>query len=260
MQAALQRLRRLMRQHRVARRKPSTSMVATLFVVTACLLVLGINGWRSVSAHQQQLAETKISASNLARAVSQHANDTLRVADIALISIVQQIEADGLAAERGQAMHQFLMRLRQEIPLLDKLTVMDNQGHWLVNSQQFMRHDLTSEFREYFIYHRDNRSATAFIGPPLRDRTTGAWVVTLSRRRNSPTGQFAGVAVASISLAYFQQFHERFDIGKDGTIILLLADGKVLTHRPAVENLIGKSISDRPLYQIGRASCRERVL
>ena len=224
-------------------------MVAGLFVVTACLLVLGINGWRSVIAHQQQLAETKTSASNLARAVSQHANDTLRVADVTLISIVQQVEADGLAAERRQAMHRFLMRLTQEIPLLDKLTVMDNQGHWLVNSQQFMRDDLTSEFREYFIYHRDNRSAAAFIGPPLRDRTTGAWVVTLSRRINSPTGQFAGVAVASISLAYLQRFHERFNIGKDGTIILLLADGMVLTHRPAVESLIGKNISDRPLYR-----------
>nr|WP_217344190.1 hypothetical protein [Noviherbaspirillum sp. L7-7A]MBV0878312.1 hypothetical protein [Noviherbaspirillum sp. L7-7A] len=125
-----------MRQHRAARRKPSTSMVAALFVVMACLLVLGINGWRSISARQQQLAETKTSASNLARAVSQHANDTLRVADTTLISIVQQVEADGLDADRSQSMHQFLMRLTQEIPLLDKLTIMDSQGRWLVNSQQ----------------------------------------------------------------------------------------------------------------------------
>ena len=246
-----------MRQHRVARQKPSTSMVAALFVVTACLLVLGINGWRSMSARQQRLAETKTSASNLARAASQHANDTLRVADTALISIVQRVESDGLAAGRSQSMHQHLIRLTREIPLLDKLTVMDNQGRWLVNSQQFMRHDLTSEFREYFIHHRDNRSAIAFVGPPLRDRTTGAWVVTLSRRIDSPSGQFAGVAVASISLAYLQRFHQRFDLGKDGAIMLMLADGKVLTRRPAVENIIGKNVSDRPLYRDHLAGNRE---
>jgi PAS domain S-box-containing protein len=224
-------------------------MVAALFVVLACLLVFGVHGWRTMGARQQQLAETKASASNLARAVSQHANDTLRVADTALITIVQRAEADGLGTDRRESMHQFLMRLTHEIPLLDKLTVMDKQGRWLMSSQQFMRNDLTSEFREYFIYHRDNRSAAAFVGPPLRDRTTGAWVVTLSRRINSPSGQFAGVAVASISLAYFQRFHDRFDIGNNGAIILMLAEGKVLTRRPAVENLIGKHVSDRPLYR-----------
>jgi PAS domain-containing protein len=248
MHAALQGLGRLMRRHRLAWLKPSTSLVA-LFVVTACLLVLSINGWRSMSARQQQLAMTETSASNLARAVSQHANDTLRVADTTLISIVQQVETDGLGANRRQSMHQFLLRLTQEVPLLDKLTVMDNQGRWLVNSQQAMRDDLTSEFREYFIHHRDNRRATAFVGPPLRDRTTGAWVVTLSRRINSPSGQFAGVAVASISLAYLQRFHDRFDLGKDGAITLMLAEGKVLTRWPAVENMIGKNVSDWPLYR-----------
>ncbi|MBL4954009.1 hypothetical protein JK635_17730, partial [Neobacillus sp. YIM B02564] len=139
--------------------------------------------------------------------------------------------------------------LTREITLLDKLTVIDSQGRWLVNSQQFMRQDLTSEFREYFIYHRDNRGTAAFVGPPLRDRTTGAWVMTLSRRIDSPSGQFAGVAVASISLAYLQRFHDRFELGKDGAIILMLAEGKVLTRRPAVENLIGKNIADRPLYR-----------
>jgi len=224
-------------------------MVASLFVVTACLLVLGINGWRSMSARHHQLAETKTSASNLAHAVSQHANDTLRVADTALISIVEQVEAERLGASHRQSMHQLLMRLTREITLLDKLTVIDSQGRWLVNSQQFMRQDLTSEFREYFIYHRDNRGTAAFVGPPLRDRTTGAWVMTLSRRIDSPSGQFAGVAVASISLAYLQRFHDRFELGKDGAIILMLAEGKVLTRRPAVENLIGKNIADRPLYR-----------
>ena len=224
-------------------------MVAALFVVTACLLVLGINGWRSMSTRQQQLAETRTSASNLARAVSRHANDTLRIADTALISIVQQAEADGLGTDHRQSMHQLLVRLTQEVALLDKLTVMDNQGRWLVNSQQFMRNDLTSEFREYFIYHRDNPGAAAVVGPPFRDRTTGAWVVTLSRRINSPSGQFAGVAVAAIRLTYLQHFHQRIDIGKDGAIILMMADGKVLTRWPAAENLIGKNVSDRPLYR-----------
>ena len=238
-----------MRTYGLAGLKPSTSTVATLFVVTACLLVLGINGWRSMSARQQQLAETKTAASNLARAVSQHANDTLRIADTALIGIVRQAEANGQSIDTRPSMHKLLMRLTQEIPLLDKLTVMDDQGRWLANSQQFMRKDLTSEFREYFIYHRDNRNTAAFVGPPLRDRTTGTWVVTLSRRINDASGQFAGVAVASVSLAYFQRFHERFDIGKDGAVILMLAEGKVLTRRPAVENLIGKNIADRPLYR-----------
>lgn len=42
--------------------RPTTSKVAALFVVTACLLVLAIDGWRSMSARQQQLTETKTAA------------------------------------------------------------------------------------------------------------------------------------------------------------------------------------------------------
>lgn len=98
-----------MRQHGVILRRPSTSTVAALFVVTACLLVLGINGWSSIRARQQQLAATTTAASNLAHAVSRHANDTLRVADAALIGIVEKVEkveVNGVDAERTQSMHQ----------------------------------------------------------------------------------------------------------------------------------------------------------
>jgi diguanylate cyclase (GGDEF)-like protein len=102
--------------------------------------------------------------------------------------------------------------------------------------------------REYFIYHKLNLDQSAHVGVPIESRSTGRWIVPISRRINHPDGTFAGVVLATIDMAYFRAFHDSFDIGERGTILLALDNGTLLVRRPFNTSQIGRNISTGPVF------------
>ena len=53
----------------------------TAFIVVVCALLVGTDIWRSLAARQVQLKEMTSATTNLARAMAQHANDTIKESD-----------------------------------------------------------------------------------------------------------------------------------------------------------------------------------
>src|SRR5262245_25780004 len=77
------------------------SMVARagLFVGLVCLLLVAstlVNSW---NVRKAKLAETYSEASNMAKALAQHADDTLRGADSMLVGLVDRLETEGNSPE-----------------------------------------------------------------------------------------------------------------------------------------------------------------
>jgi hypothetical protein len=89
----------------------------------------------------------------------------------------------------------------------------------------------------------------ALIGRPVKSRSNGEWIITVSRRFNHPDGSFAGIALATIGSEYFSQFYRNFDIGKNGAIALLSADGIVLARTPENGAYVGRDLSNSPLFR-----------
>ena len=102
--------------------------------------------------------------------------------------------------------------------------------------------------REYFIFHRDHADRGPHIGPPIKSKSTGEWIVTVSRRLNKSDGSFAGLVVTTINMNYFKKFYEQFDIGKVGAIFVALDNGIMLLRRPFEEKSLGRNISHLPLF------------
>ncbi len=55
------------------------------FVIIVCLSLVLMDGWRSWTARKSQLQEAEVSTANMARAIAQHADDTIKAADTALL-------------------------------------------------------------------------------------------------------------------------------------------------------------------------------
>jgi hypothetical protein len=53
--------------------------------------------------------------------------------------------------------------------------------------------------RPCFRRHRQSSSGDALLGPAVRGKSDGEWVITLSRCFNRPDGSFAGVVVGTIA-------------------------------------------------------------
>ena len=71
----------------------------------------------------------------------------------------------------------------------------------------------------------------------------------ITRRIDHPDGSFAGVAMAAVSVNYFQEFYERFDIGAGGAILLASMDGTLLVRRPFSEAAMGRDLSQGGIFR-----------
>jgi len=235
-------------------RRESITLWATVFVIFVCVALLTIDGWRSWNARAIQLQAAQAATSNLARAVAQHADDTIKAADTAVFSVVERIESEGTESRELSEIHRFLAASVTQLPQLSGIFVFDENGHWLVNSDPVLRRDFNNSDREYFLYHRTHTDRGPHIGIPVIDRASGKWVVPISRRINHADGSFAGVALATIDVDYFQQFYAQFNIGQAGAMVLILDSGTILARRPYNDRFIGKSMVGTKLFQAFKAN------
>ncbi|SAK47754.1 multi-sensor hybrid histidine kinase [Caballeronia temeraria] len=221
----------------------------TLFIVVVCVLLVGTDLWRSVAARRVQLDEMTTATSNLARAMAQHANDTFKEADTTLIGMVERVEEDGTSPEALARLHRSLVSRVEQLPQLNGLFIYDKNGAWIVNSQAKLESRFNNSDREYFEYHRTHTDQTSHIGPPVRSRSTGKWIVPVSRRIDAPDGSFAGVALATIDIDFFSRFYDSLDLGQSGAAVLVLNSGVMVVRRPFEERFVGKNVNDTALYR-----------
>jgi diguanylate cyclase (GGDEF)-like protein/PAS domain S-box-containing protein len=216
---------------------------ARAFVAFVCLVLAGLHIWREWTAYEAELSDAEVTSYNLARSLAQHADDTFDVANTALLAIVNQAERDGLGPASIKRLHDLMALDVAEQPRLRGLFVYDQRGYWLASSLSEVDSDLNNADREYFRHHRDSRERGAHLGLPIESRSSGLWVVTLSRRLENPDGSFGGVAVATIDVARFSSFYGNFDVGSKGTIALLSTNGPLLARSPFDMAYFGRDLS-----------------
>jgi diguanylate cyclase (GGDEF)-like protein len=218
---------------------------AVSLLVAVCLSMTAILIWEAWTARQYHLHDKEVAMSNLAQTLASQAQATIKQADTLLFALVDRLEHDGVDPVR---LPRLLSAERGELSQLHGLFVLDEKGQWVANSNGAEQTGLNNSDREYFIYHRDNPGRGPHIGPTIKSRSSGEWVMTVSRRVNHPDGSFAGVALASIYLSHFLQLYDSIDIGRNGVINLIADDASVVIRRPFNEAEIGTSLAKSPLF------------
>jgi diguanylate cyclase (GGDEF)-like protein/PAS domain S-box-containing protein len=219
---------------------------AAAFVVVVCIAILGMSGLREWSSRAATLAAAEVDLANLARSLTQHAEDSFDLLDASILGLVNRIEVDGtspLALSNFQAV---LMARKAALERIRSLVVLNENGDWLIASDP-MGGNLGD--REFFEHHLHSAARQAFIGHPVKSVTTGEWITSVSRRFNHADGSFAGVVLATIGASYFSEFYRQFDIGASGTLSLLSADGITHARWPDDGTNVGRDVSDGPFFR-----------
>jgi diguanylate cyclase (GGDEF)-like protein/PAS domain S-box-containing protein len=226
----------------------SASATTVAFVLSVCAALIGHEAFRIWSSRDAALQEGHKDTANLTRSLAQHAEDTIRTVDAILISMVERMEVgrhDGSAIER-------LRRLFQEeaarLPQVKNLIIVDENGMALVDKLPTTDR-ISFADREYFQHHRSHRDRIAHVSKPVRGKMMGDWVVPITRRIDNPDGTFAGLAIAAVSVNYFQEFYQRFDIGEGGAILLASMDGTLLVRRPFSDAAMGRDLSQGGIFR-----------
>jgi len=223
---------------------------AAAFIALVCVAILGMSAAREWSAREATLKIAEVELGNLARSLTQHAEDSFDLLDTSIVGVVSRLETDGTGAATLSKLQDILAARKAASKRVNALAIVDEHGDWLASSGAMGKN---LGHREYFRHHVQSTDRGAFIGRPVKSSMSGQWVVTLSRRFNHPDGSFAGIVIASISSAYFSDFYGQFDIGESGTLSLFNSDGITLARLPDDGANVGRDVSDGPIFKAIRS-------
>jgi diguanylate cyclase (GGDEF)-like protein len=226
-------------------------MLAMATLALICLSLCAGQAWSLYSARAQYLHEANTSTVNMSRALADHAKASIDLADTILSGVVERVEHGELKSRPGR-LHVFLEDMVRRTPSLQGLFLYGADGRWLLDSLAEPATQWNNSDRAYFIFHRDHTDRTTHVGVPVRSRSSGAWVIPVSRRLNHPDGSFAGVAVATLRIDFFRAYYESFAIGAKGTIFLASDEGRFMLRRPFHEQDIGADLSTGPVFRLWR--------
>ena len=220
---------------------------AAVFVTLTCVAILALSGWREWESRQLDLHDAEIDMANLARSLTQHADDTFELTDTILVGLVDRLETDGTGPAAIEKIQRFL-QLRKSTGRIHGIFVYDETGRWLATTEKVDLAGLNNSDRDYFQHHRSSPDRTTLIGRPVKSRSGGQWIITASRRFNHPDGSFAGVALTTVDVGYFSGFYRQFDVGANGAVSLLSADGIMLVRSRDNDTYVGRDMSGSPLF------------
>ncbi|MHC8354752.1 sensor domain-containing diguanylate cyclase [Pseudomonas sp. LB3P81] len=221
---------------------------AILFLMAVCMSLVAVAIWEGWNSRQYRLHDKEVAMSNLAQTLSSQAQASIKQADTVLFSLVERLEIDGMGRDQLPRLGLLLNAQRNELPQLHGLFIHNEKGESVASSSKFTPSSTNYSDREYFIFHRDHPELGPHIGHSIRSRTTGEWVIPVSRRINHADGSFAGVVVATLYLDHFLKLYNSIDIGGNGAISLISDDARIVVRRPFNEAEIDTNVAKGPLY------------
>ncbi|MFO1082281.1 MAG: diguanylate cyclase [Reyranellaceae bacterium] len=224
-------------------------LIAGAFVTLVCLALLALGGWWEWMSRQAVLTGAEVDVSNLSRSLGQHAEDTFELADSIVLGFVHRLETEGTGPQALDRLQSVIELRKASLGRIRGLFVYDAEGRWLATSEDVDLNAYNNSDRAYFQKHQTSPDKGPLIGEPVRSRSGGQWIITVSRRFDQPDGTFAGVVLATIDAAYFADFYRQFDVGPRGAVALIDGAGRVMAHSPDNDANIGRSLAGTPLYR-----------
>ena len=165
----------------------------------------------------------------------QNTEQTLEIAETRVVAATRVGLADA-APIRAE-----LRALLATRPFLRAITFLDDRGRTVYGSEEGEA-GLDLSDRAYFIHHRDTLGSVFLLGVPVRARSTGEWIIPVSRPLRHANGQFAGVVVASVSPEFLSHLWTNTRTIEDQATTLWRNDGVVMMRSPFDELSMGTTV------------------
>ncbi|QEY63168.1 GGDEF domain-containing protein [Metapseudomonas lalkuanensis] len=223
--------------------------LAVLLLSVVCLSLSLATAWQVWSARERTLAEIDTNNLNLAQTLDTYADGIITQSAMLLLGVIERLEAEGSGPAHLQRLQHLTERQESWLDQLNGLVIYDAHGNWLMSSSGHIPEGANSADRAFFIHHRDDPSPDIFIGPPIKSRSTGDWVLTVSRRFDDHEGRFAGVVAVALGIESFLRLFGKIDVGEQGTISLSTTGGQLLVRYPYREEDVGHDFSRSPNFR-----------
>ncbi|WP_185045167.1 sensor domain-containing diguanylate cyclase [Pseudomonas brassicacearum] len=223
-------------------------MLGSLLTVIA---ILSIVAFLLIREHANAQQAATRSATTIAQLIDADVLRTVELYDLTLQGLIAASQREDLKQVSPQIRHLVLFDRSTTARFKGDILLLDKHGEVLADSSLIEPKPGNFADRDYFLAHAFNSDTGMFISRPFKPRCdcddSEEWRISFSRRISSSTGEFLGVAVASMRLTYFEQLFNSLDIGNDSTLSIINDDGILLAQKPhLINDPIGKNFASRP--------------
>lgn len=213
------------------------SDVSQPYVVSlAAVFIIASAAWTSL---QPATGQTDLTASLMAASAAQNVARTLEQFDRRMLAVIDQHQAFQAQSVDPQARNASNFEALQREPYFAFVDVVDKSGQALAGRPR----DSNNWFgRDYFATLEHDRRDNIFIGGRFLVDRPEAIGFTVSRRMSDGEGNFAGLVVMGVRLAYFRELLGALDIRPDQSVMLLRDDGVVVLRLPFRLNDVGNRL------------------
>jgi len=242
---------------------------APIFVALSFGVMLAVGAGLLVSQlRRNALDNSGQELQRLALVLADQAERAFEAVELVQDSLVERLQTDGVKSPEqfrqrmtGLAAHEDMRSRIHGLPQLDALIAVDADGSLLNFSHYWPAPPVTLADRDYFNALKTNKALTTYFGEPVFNRGTGTLTQHLARKITGPDGQFLGLILGAVELAYFERLYESLSLGSDTTILVRRDDGRLLARFPAIDARNGPQINPvEPFPEMRRAGLRSSLL
>ncbi|WP_440811627.1 PDC sensor domain-containing protein [Pseudomonas syringae] len=181
--------------------RPGLQAIILLFV--ACAALCAFTGVLLYSQYRDARAARHAELTNLSSSVLRSTESSITYASMILVGLAERYRHDGETPENLDRMMNVARTRADWQPEIQGIFFYAADGRWVMTTLSPRTPLRNNSDRDYFKYHLQNESLAPYIGPPIRSRTTGEWIMTVSIRLEDAKGAFAGVGLATLRIVKF---------------------------------------------------------
>jgi signal transduction histidine kinase/ActR/RegA family two-component response regulator len=217
-------------------------------------------GFAAYELRQRDISEAQRELRALDILLVEETERSIQSVDLVLQSIKEKFANDGIdtaesfsRALAGRDTYDMLRTRITGMPQLDALDLVGADGRLINISRFYPVPDVNASDRDYYLALKDRVTDAPYLSEPALSRTLGRWNIFLVRRVNGKSGEFVGLVVAMLDLAYFQNLFGLLQSHKGGGVSLWRRDGTLLAYSPTLTDLgtIFKHLPSRKLRRGG---------
>jgi hypothetical protein len=206
-----------------------------------------IAAWIAIwDLHGERIADETKDTKNLAVVLAEQTARAIQAVDLvvqetqAMVLAAGVTDADQFRRRMGtEGVHHFLLDRLHSLPQANSIALLDDAGRIVNFSRAWPVPVIDASDRDFYAYFREHNDPTPFIGVPVVNKFSGAWVIMLTRRISGPRGEFVGIVAGVVEARYFEDFYRAIRTNGGEAASLFRRDGTLLARHPHLEGMIG---------------------
>ncbi|MFG1465450.1 diguanylate cyclase [Xanthobacter sp. DSM 24535] len=223
--------------------------LGSLLAAALVLVLAGVTLWQG---RQDTWERAQRASDNLVHSVTGYVDRHMRIYTFALEVVAGALSDPDAAAPSAEAKQRILNTAAASTDYVGNVLEIDAEGNIVRSAHAVPGFTTNLGARDFFTVQRDNPDLGIYVSEPYRSALRGGDpLIAFSRRMTHADGSFAGVIVILVRLAYIEAFFSNINMGPNGALLLLSAQGRIVTRQPPREGQggIGTDLSHTETFK-----------